>query len=73
MICEFARIEYLLNPCPRLDTRLHPGLDLELGSRLEYKYSVTQLPPGDYGCVKWWYDGPVLQAEPRKSSRSVKS
>ena len=39
---------------------LHPGLDPEMVSSLEYKYSVTQSPPGDYIYVKWWDDGPVL-------------
>ena len=32
----------------------YPGLDPEVGSSLEYKYSVTQSPSGDYIYVKWW-------------------
>ena len=40
-ICEFGGLEYLLNPCARLDTQLHPGLEPGVGSSLEYEYSVT--------------------------------
>ena len=52
-MCELEGDEYLLNPCKRLDTRLHLGLDSGVGSSLEYEYSVTQSPPGDYCYVKW--------------------
>ena len=38
----------------------HTGLDPEVGSSLEYNYSVTQFPPGDYIYVKWWDGGPVF-------------
>ena len=30
-------LESLLNPCARLDTGLHPGLDPGVGSSLEYE------------------------------------
>ena len=36
-------LEYLLNPCTLLDARLHPGLDLEVGSSLNDEYSVTRV------------------------------
>ena len=36
----------------------HPVLDPEVGSSLEYEYSVTQSPPGDYIYVKGWDGGP---------------
>ena len=45
---------------------MYPGLDPELGSSLEYEYSVTQLPPGDYRYVKWWDGGPILRAGQRQ-------
>ena len=35
----------------------HPGLDLDVVSSLEYKYSVTLLLPGDYIYVEWWDGG----------------
>ena len=35
-------VEYLLNPCTGLNTRLHPGMDPGVGSILEYECSVTQ-------------------------------
>ena len=41
-------LEYLLKPCARLDTRLHPVLDPGVVSSLEYECSVTQSTPGDY-------------------------
>ena len=41
-------LESLLNPCARLDTQLHLVLDPEVGSSLDYKYSVTESPPGYY-------------------------
>ena len=63
-------VESLLNACARLDAQLRLVLDLEVGSRLDYEYSVTQLTPGDYCCVKWWDDGPVSRAGPRKSEKS---
>ena len=40
IICELEGSGYLLNPFVRLDTRLYPGLDPGVRSRLEYKYSV---------------------------------
>ena len=42
-LCELGGLEYLLNPCVKLDTRLHTGLDPGLGSSLEYEYSVTRV------------------------------
>ena len=36
----------------------HMGLDLGVASSLEYKYSVTESPPGDFVYVKWWDGGP---------------
>ena len=57
-ICELAGEESLLNPCTQLDTRLHPGLDPEVGSSLDDEYSVTESPPVYYCHVKWWYGGP---------------
>ena len=41
-ICELGGLEYLLNPCSRLDAQLHPGLEPALGSNLDDEYSVTQ-------------------------------
>ena len=38
----------------------HPGLDQEVGSILEWEYSVAQSPPGDYIYVKWWDIGPIF-------------
>ena len=54
-----TRKEYLLNPCAILNTRLHPWMDLGLGSSLEYNCSVTQFTPGDYCYVKWWDGVPI--------------
>ena len=55
-LCELSGLEYLLNPCTRLDTRLYmgldPGLDPGVGFSLEYECSVTQSPPGDYFYIK---------------------
>ena len=31
----------------------HPGMDPKVGPRLEYEYSVIQLPPGGFIYVKW--------------------
>ena len=53
-------LEYLLNTCAKLDTRLHPVLDPEVGSILVYEYSVTcgaakaawYIP-----CVRWILGG----------------
>ena len=36
-----AGLEYLLNPCKRLDARLHLILNPEVGSSLDDDYSVT--------------------------------
>ena len=36
------------------------GLDPEVGSSLEYEYSVTQWLLGDYIYVKWWDGGLVF-------------
>ena len=30
---------------------MNTGMDLEVGYSLEYEYSVTQLPPGDYSML----------------------
>ena len=38
-----AGLEYLLNPCARLDERLHPGLDPYVGSSLDDEYSVIRV------------------------------
>ena len=40
-LCELGGLEYLLNPCTRLDTQLHIGLDPGFGYSLEYEYIVT--------------------------------
>ena len=69
-ICELEGLSYLLNPCTRLDTWLHPGLDPGVRSSLEYKYSVSQLPPGDYRYVKWWDGWQILRASPRRKEES---
>ena len=45
-LCELGGLEYLLNPCARLDARLHPGLDPEVGSSLDDEYSVTCVATG---------------------------
>ena len=58
-LCELGGLEYLLNPCARLDTQLHLGLDPEVGSSLDDKYSLTQSPPDDYYYVKWWDGGQI--------------
>ena len=42
-LCEFGGLEYLLNPCAQLDAQLHMGLDPEVGSCLDDKYSVTRV------------------------------
>ena len=63
-------VESLLNPCARLDTWLHTGMDPGLGSSLEYKYSVTQFSPGYYCYVKWWDGGPIFWAKPRQKDES---
>ena len=46
-LCELGGLESLLNPCARLDTRLHlglePGLDLGVGFGLEYECNVTRV------------------------------
>ena len=46
-LCELGGLESLLNPCARLDTRLHPGLDPGLdpgvGFSLECKCNVTRV------------------------------
>ena len=53
-ICELKGSEYILNPCPQLDAQLFAGLDLEVISILDDKFSVTQSLLGDYHYVKWW-------------------
>ena len=40
---SWGGLEYLLNPCARLDTRLHPVLEPVVGSSLEYECSVTRV------------------------------
>ena len=67
---ELGGLEYLINSCARLDTRLNLRLDPGVVSSLEYEYSVTQSPPGDYRYVKWWDGGPILQADPRQKDES---
>ena len=55
-LCELAGLEYLLNPCARLDARLHPGLDLEVESSLDEEYSVTCVATKVVWyipCVRW--------------------
>ena len=42
-LCELGGLESLLNPCVRLDTQLHPGMDPRVGSSLECGYSVTHV------------------------------
>ena len=49
-----------------MDTYLHPILDPEVGSILEYKYSATQYTPVYYHYVKWCDGGLVLQDDTRK-------
>ena len=44
-----------------------------MGSSLEYKYSVTQSPPGYYHYVKWWDGGTVLRVEPMKAGKGVEA
>ena len=62
-LCELVRQESHFNPCLRLDARMYPGLDLELGYSLDDKYSVTQSAPGDYFYVKWWDSGTIPRFE----------
>ena len=50
----------------------HPVLDPEVGSRLEYEYSVTQLLPGNYIYVKWWDGGPVFASYSVKANCDLK-
>ena len=73
-LCEFGALSSLLNPCARLDTRLHPGLepvlDPGLGVSLEYECSVTQSPPGDYLSVKCWDGALILRVEPIRGKRT---
>ena len=64
--------ESLLNPYARLDARLHPGLDSEVGSSLDEEYSVTQLLPGDYYYVKWWGGGPIPLSNTKEEMTKVK-
>ena len=40
---KLAGLDSILNACTRLDTRLHPGLNPEVGNSLEYKCSVTRV------------------------------
>ena len=49
---------------------LDPGLDPGVGFSLEYKCGVIQSPPGDYLCLKWWDNGPISRAEPRRKDKS---
>ena len=42
-LCELGGLEYLLNPCARLDTQLHLGLDPGVGFSLEYECIVTRV------------------------------
>ena len=58
-------LEYLLNPCARLDAQLHPGLEPEVGYSLDDKYSVT--------CVATevaWYSPCVMWSRGGASGRS---
>ena len=64
--------EYIFNPCARPDKRLHTGLDPEVGSSLDYEYSVTQSPPGGYCDVKWW-DGRLVSRASTKARNKVKA
>ena len=50
ILCELAGLEYLLNPCSRLDTRLNLVLDTVVGCSLKYKYSVAYVAT-QYGLV----------------------
>ena len=61
-MCDLAGVQSLLNPCSLLHTRLYPVLDPKVVSRLEYKYSVTQSPPGHYSYVEWWDVWPVSRS-----------
>ena len=42
-----------------------------MGSSLDDKYSVTQLPPGDYYYVKWWGGGPILLAITKEARKKI--
>ena len=44
-----------------------------MGSSLEYKYSVTKSPPGDYCYVKLWDSGPIPRADLRQKDESGKT
>ena len=69
-LCELGGLEYLLNPCARMDTQLYLVLELRVGYIIEYKYSVKQSPPGYYCYVKWWDVGTILWANPRWTDES---
>ena len=56
----------MINLHAQLDTQLYPELDPVVGSSLEYDYSVTQFPPGDYCYVKWWDGGTISRSKPRQ-------
>ena len=42
-IYELAGLEYLLKPCTRVDAQLNLVLEPEVGSILDYKYSVNHV------------------------------
>ena len=52
---------------------MNPGLEPEVGYSLDYEYSVAQSPQGGYFYVKWWDDGPISRADPRKAKKSVRT
>ena len=50
---------------------MHPGMDPEVGYRIDDNYSVTQSLPWDYRYVKWWGSGPILHSGPRRRTTIV--
>ena len=50
-----AGLEYIINPSAQLDAKLHLGLDPEVGSSLDNKYTVTRVATKaawDIPCVR---------------------
>ena len=51
----------------------HLGMDPEVGSSLEYEYSVTQSPPGDHIYGKYLGGRPGFASLAKKSNRNQKT
>ena len=64
-LCELTGLESLLIPCARLDVRLHPGLEPEVGFILDNEYGVARV-----ATEVAWYSPCVMWSRGGASGRS---